>query len=62
MKALSCVAVSTPLPFLRADTTLLVPTSSPTGLAPATRSSIRSSTSCTFQRWSLRSSAIVSLR
>jgi hypothetical protein len=31
-------------------------------LAPETRSSIRSSASWTFQRWSFRSSAIVSLR
>ncbi len=52
MNALSCPAVSMSLPRRLADTILLVPTSIPTGLAPAlTRSSMRSSASwATFQR------------
>ena len=50
--ALSWAAVSISLPFRRAATTLLVPTSRPTGFEPAfMRSSMRSSASCaTFQR------------
>src|SRR5688572_33110026 len=59
MNALSCAPVSISLPFRRADTTLLVPTSSPTGLEAVSfiRLSIRSdASSATFHKWSFRSS------
>jgi hypothetical protein len=60
MKALSWAPVSISLPLRFAATTLLVPTSRPTGFEPAfMRSSIRSSASCaTFHKWSLRSSML----
>ena len=59
MNAFSWPAVSTPFARRRAATTLLVPTSRPMGAPTLSSSSILSSTSwATFQRWSLRSSAM----
>src|SRR3990172_3683736 len=62
MKALSCDWQATSLPPRRETTTLLVPTSIPTGCDPVrTRSSILSAASSgAFQRWSLFSAISLS--